>query len=398
MKKIIFILFSFCFLLSVILIAPAAGQKDEAEELSPETTAWLKSAALGDYASETFDEAALYEAAKMEGEVSVYSYSSRVFKFGPTFEEKYPGIKVKGFDIDSPEMVTKVLAEQNAKNYMADVIFIKDPSVVVHELLSRGLVFNYVPPDLKGLILKKYQEPLLVHHTSVDALIYNNEKLSAPPIDSLWDLTKDEWKGRFLFPDPQKMSEFVEVLAAIIENSAGMAAEYKRVFGKELVLSPGVENAGYEWILRTLNNDLVIMGSTNDVSNAVGLSDQANPPVGLTAFSRLRDKKKNPNLKFDVMYNVKPVIGVGTKVVICIANQAKHPNAAKLMIHWMMGDEKGGNGYAPYYVLGNFSVRNDVTPVKGSRSMEDLNLWLADPEFVWDEGQKILEFWVANLK
>ncbi len=383
---------------AIILIAPAVGQKEEAEGLSPETAAWLKSAALGDYASETFDEAALYEAAKIEGEVSVYSYSSRVFKFGPTFEEKYPGIKVNGFDIDSPEIVTKVLAEQNAKNYMADVIFIKDPSVVVHELLSRGLVFNYVPPDLKRLIAKDYQEPLLVHHTSVDALIYNNEKVSAPPIDSLWDLTKDEWKGRFLFPDPQKMSEFVEVLAAIIENSAGMAVEYKRVFGKELVLSPGVENAGYEWILRTLNNDLVIMGSTNDVSNAVGLSDQANPPVGLTAFSRLRDKGKNPNLKFDVMYNVKPVIGVATKVVMCIANQAKHPNAAKLMIHWMLGDEKGGNGYAPYYVLGNFSVRNDVTPVKGSRSMEDLNLWFADPEFVWDEGQKILEFWVANLK
>lgn len=140
------------------------------------------------------------------------------------------------------------------------------------------------------------------------------------------------------------------------------------------------------------------MASTNDVSNAIGLSDQANPPVGMTAFSRLRDKGKNPNLKFDVMYNIKPVIGVGTKVVICIANQAKHPNAAKLMIHWMMGDEKGGNGYAPYYVLGNFTVRNDVTPVKGSRSMEDLNLWFADPEFVWDEGQKILEFWVANLK
>lgn len=398
MKKIIFILFSFCFLFSIILIAPAVGQKEETEGLNPETVAWLKSAALGDYASETFDEAALYEAARMEGEVSVYSYSSRVFKFGPTFEEKYPGIKVNGFDIDSPEIVTKVLAEQNAKNYMADVIFIKDPSVVVHELLSRGLVFNYVPPDLKRLVAKDYQEPLLVHHTSVDALIYNNEKLSAPPIDSLWDLTKDEWRGRFLFPDPQKMSEFVEVLAAVIENSAVLAADYKRVFGKELVLSPGVENAGYEWILRVLNNDLVIMGSTNDVSNAVGLSDQANPPVGITAFSRIRDKGKNPNLKFDVMYNIKPVIGVGTKVVMCIANQAKHPNAAKLMINWMMGDEKGGNGYEPYYVLGNFSVRTDVPPVKGSRSMEELNLWFADPEFVWDEGQKILEFWVANLK
>lgn len=57
MKKIIVILLSLCFLLSVILIAPATGQKEEAEGLSPETIAWLKFAAFGDYTSETFYEA-----------------------------------------------------------------------------------------------------------------------------------------------------------------------------------------------------------------------------------------------------------------------------------------------------------------------------------------------------
>lgn len=310
-------------------------------------------------AEDKFDEASLYEAGKKEKEVNIYSYSSRVFKFGKTFEKKYPGIKVNGFDIDSPEMVTKVLAEQAAKNYVADVIFLKDPATVVHELYNRKFVFGYVPSDLKKLISERYRKPLLVHHASVDALIYNNEKVSAPPVDSLWDLTKAEWKGRFIFPDPLKMSEFVEVLGAIVAHSREMAAEYERVFGKKIKLSPRVENAGYEWILRILKNDLIIMGSTNDVAKAVGLSDQANPPVGFTAFSRLRDKKKNPKLKFDVMYDVKPVMGISTDVVIGIVNQAKHPNAAKLLIHWMMGDEKGGQGYAPYYVLGNFAVRTD---------------------------------------
>ncbi|MBA7678796.1 hypothetical protein ES703_87074 [subsurface metagenome] len=176
-----------------------------------------------------------------------------------------------------------------------------------------------------------------------------------------------------------------------------MEAEYKRVFGEKIKLSPGVENAGYEWILRILNNDLIIMGSTNDVAKAVGLSDQADSPVGWTAFSRLRDKEKNPNLKFTVMYDIKPVMGVSTDVVMAIVNQARHPNAAKLLIRWMMGDSKGGTGYAPYYVLGNFSVRDDVAPVKGSKKLSDLNYWASDPEYVWENGQKILEFWIANL-
>lgn len=353
---------------------------------------------LGALGGDTFDEASLYKAAQQEGEVNIYSYSSRVFKFGKTFEKKYPGIKVNGFDIDSPEIVTKVLAEQAAKNYVADVIFLKDPATVVHELYNRKLVFGYVPQDLTGLIPEQYQKPLLVHHASVDALIYNNEKMSAPPIKSLWDFTKKEWKGRFIFPDPQKMSEFTEVLAAIVMHANEMAAEYERVFGEKIKLSPGVENAGYEWILRILNNDLIIMGSTNSVAKAVGLSNQANPPVGFTAFSRLRDKKKNPNLKFDIIYDVKPVMGVSTDVVVGIVNQAKHPHAARLLIHWMMGDDKGSKGYSPYYTLGNFSVRTDVPPPKGSRKLSDLNLWQADRDFVWNNGQKVRDFWVSHLK
>ena len=349
-------------------------------------------------AAESFDEGALYQAAKKEGEVNIYSYSSRVFKFGKTFEAKYPGIKVNGFDMDSPEIVTKVLAEQAAKNYVADVLFLKDPATVIHELYDKKIVFNYVPPDLAGLIPAEYQQPLLVHHASVDALIYNNEKMSAPPIRSLWELAKPEWKGRVIFPDPQKMSEFVEVLATIVQHADAMAAEYAKVFGQPIKLSPGVENAGYEWILRVLNNDLIIQGSTNDVAKAVGLSDQADPPVGFTAYSRLRDKEKNPNLKFTVMVDVAPVMGIATDVVVAMVNQAQHPNAAKLLIHWMMGDEKGGQGYEPYFVLGNFPVRKDVPPPEGSAALSDLRLWQADPAYVWQNGQKVLDFWVAHLK
>ncbi|MBN2538782.1 MAG: ABC transporter substrate-binding protein [Deltaproteobacteria bacterium] len=348
--------------------------------------------------AETFDEEALYAAAKKEGEVNIYSYSSRVFKFGKTFEAKYPGVKVNGFDMDSPEIVTKVLAEQSAKNYVADVIFLKDPATVVNELYHKKLVYNYVPSDLVSLIPAMYREPLLVHHASVDALVYNDEKMSAFPIKSLWDLTTEAWKGRTILSDPQKMSEFVEVLATIVQHSDEMAADYKRVFGKEIVLSPGVENAGFEWILRLLNNDVIILGSTNSVSEAVGLSDQANPPVGLTAYSRLRDKEKNPNLKFDVITKVEPVMGVATEVVVAMVKGGAHPNAAKLLIHWMMGDAKGGEGYEPYFVLGNFAVRTDVPPPKGSMSLSELKLWKADADYVWNEGQKVLDFWVTHLK
>ena len=372
----------------------AGGKKEAADK--PAEDQWAMDAKVGKY-TDAFDEAALYEAAKAEGEVSIYSYSSRVFKFGPTFEEKYPGIKVNGYDIDSAEIITKVIAEQSAGNCEADIIFLKDGPTVENVLQKRGMVYSYVPSTMTDKVPEKYRVPFLVHHTSTQAIMYNNVKYDKPPVSSYWDLTTEKWRGRVLMPDPQKMSEYVEILSTVVMNADKMAAEYKRVFGEDIKLSPGIENAGYEWIYRMIKNDLVVMGSTNAVAKAVGLSDQDNPPVGLTSISRLRDKKKDPNLKFTYIEDMSPMMGFSTNVIMAVVNDAKHPNAAKLMINYMMGDDNAEGGYKPYQTVGNFSVRDDHPPVKGMKKLKELNMWEADSDFVWKEGQKILEFWVSNL-
>jgi iron(III) transport system substrate-binding protein len=376
---------------AIVALTVQAGPLQGQEE-------WLKKAGLGPYEPKTFDEKRLYETAKLEKEVNVYSYSSRVHQFGKTFEQQYPGIKVNGFDMDSAEIVTKILAEQRAGNHVADIIFLKDPSAVHHELLKKGYVVTYVPADLKPVLPERFQKPFLTHHASLDVLLYNTEAHPQAPVRSLWDLTKPDWKGKLQFPDPTKMTEFIEFLATIVQHSDDMAKEYQKVFGQPIVLTQGTPNAGYEWILQLLKNDAVIAGSTNDVSNAVGQPGQAAPPVGITAFSRLRDKEKNPKLAFDVAYDLQPVMGVATEVVIAIVNQAKHPNAAKLMVRWMMGDEKGGQGYKPYHVLGDIPTRTDQAPPPGSRSLQQLNVWMADPAFVWDHGLTIRDFWLGSLK
>ena len=363
-----------------------------------QTEEWLKKSGLGSYEAKSYDEKDLYDKAKLEKEVSIYSYSSRVHEFGKTFTQHYPGVKVNGFDMDSTEIVTKILAEQKAENFVADVIFLKDPAAVLHELMKKGYAFTYVPPDLKSVIPEKYHRPFLVHHVSLDALVYNTEVYKQSPIRSLWDLTKPERKSRVLFSDPVKMPEFIEFLSTIVQHSVEMAQDFERVFGKPIQLSKGVKNAGYEWILRILRNDVVIAGSTNDVSNAVGQPGQQKPPVGITAHSRLRDKEKNPKLAFDVAYDLQPAMGVATEVIIAIVNRAPHPQAAKLLIRWMMGDEKGGQGYKPYFVLGDIPVRTDQPAPGGSRKLKDLNVWSSDPQYVWDHGQEVRDFWLANLK
>jgi iron(III) transport system substrate-binding protein len=233
---------------------------------------------------------------------------------------------------------------------------------------------------------------------SLDVLVYNSEVNKQSPVRSLWDFTRPEWKSKVLFPDPSKMPEFIEFLSTIVQHSDEMGKEYQRVFGKPLKLSKDSKNAGYDWILQLLGNDAVIAGSTNDVSNAVGQPGQQRPPVGITALSRLRDKEKNPKLAFDVPYDLQPVMGVATEVVVAIVNRTQHPNAAKLLVRWMMGDEKGGQGYQPYFVLGDLPTRTDQPAPKGSRLLKQLNVWTADPQYVWTHGQGIRDFWLSSLK
>jgi len=384
------------FIAGTILLVGATLVAIGAPKYPPETETWLKEARLGPYQEKEFNIPELYEKAKREKEINIYSYSSRVFKFAKTFEKQYPGIKVNGFDMDTSEIVTKVLAEQQARNYVADVVFMKDPATAIHELLERGYIFNYTPQDLEKVLPEKYKRPILINHFGMRVLVYNTESHKEVPVDSLWDLTRPEWKGRVLFPDPIKMPEQIEYLATIVQHSDEMAKEYEREFGKPIKLSPGIKNAGYEWIKRLLENDVIIAGSTNDVSNAVGKAGQKNPPIGITAMSRLRDKEKDPKLVFDVAYNIRPVVGIATPSVIAIPNKAPHPNAAKLLIRWIMGDEKGGQGYKPYFVVGDIPARTDQPNPPKAKAIE--RRWDVDPDFVWKHGREVMDFWLAHLR
>ncbi len=186
---------------------------------------WLRDAQLGPYAEPRFDETALYRQARQEGSVTVYSYSSRIAVVARTFEQRYPGIKVNWFDIDGAEILTKVLAEQRARNYLADVIFLIGMPELVHLLAPRGMVVNYVPPDLVTKIPRRYREPFLSHQLNFRVVYYNPERSATPPVDNLWDLTQPEWRGRVLFPDPLKLPEFLAYRvgggAALLDPGAG---------------------------------------------------------------------------------------------------------------------------------------------------------------------------------
>ena len=80
----------------------------------------------------THDE--LVEAAKAEGTLTVYTYSSRTTKIGDAFTALY-GIPVEVTQLKDTEMIEKVSKEAAANLDAADVVFCQDGSRVITELV-----------------------------------------------------------------------------------------------------------------------------------------------------------------------------------------------------------------------------------------------------------------------
>lgn len=382
--------------------APAKPTEDPAlKGLTDAQKKWAQNAQVGPYAPKTQDWAAIETAAKKEGTVVVYSASSRVADYGKTFEAAYPGIKVEGYDIAAMEVVTKLRQEQQSGVYTADVIFSGDAPTYYNEMVNppTKYLWNFVPQELEAVIDPEFRNPLLIHHFSLSVWIYNNQVYKEPPIKNIWDITKPEWKGRIVLADPQKSAGNLNTLAAYTQNPEAMAKAYETAFGKPIKLDAGVPDAAYQWIKDLIKNEPVLTSSSGDAAKAAGTKGQKTPPIAMTSYSKIRDVIKG-DLSFDVMWGMQPVIGAYDDFIVAIANQAPHPNAAKLMVRWVMGDEKGGKGYAPYFVPGDPSPRKDMADPKGATPWAQLQklMWRTDNTYVYNNAIKVRDFWIANLK
>jgi len=366
---------------------------------------WLKKAALGKFAPATQDWKAIEAAARKEGKVVIYSVSSRIFKLQKKFKKKY-GVEIVGHDIASSIQLEKFRREHKAKIYKVDVIFNNATPLMRNEFLSRKMLWNFVPSSVAGKLTKAEKEPFLVQRWSSRVLFYNGTKYpGGAPIDSLWDLTRKEWKGRFLMPNPLESAVQANVIQTILAHPKEMAAEYKRKFGKPIKFSKKVKkatkknpllgkpDAAKEWLYRMLQNQPTFLRSTTKIFKNVGSTKQKNPPVGITTFSKIRKNKKGKR-NAQPAYDVKPVFGVSYPTVLAVADRAPHPNAAKLLIRYMMED-----GFKAWNVHGDYAARSDqaAKQVKkfGIPPFEKLNLWPIDPTYVYDNKYTYLSLFLA---
>ena len=318
--------------------------------------------------------------AQAEGSVTVYSFTSRIGKVEAAFEAAYPGIDLQGFDISSTEQIARLSAEAQAGVTNADVVYISDAPVVLQSLLAPGIITPYVPPRMSDRVPSEFQSPLLAQRLSTKVLMYNEEaNPDGAPVDSLWDLTREEWEGRVLMVDPLQRGDYLDLMTEIVLRSDEMAEAYAAEFGESIDLA-GANNAGEKFIIDLFANDVILVSSTDDVNAAVGALGQDNPPVGFTSYSDRRDNEEE-GWALQVANDVTPAPGIIFPAVLALSAEPNNPAAARLVIDFLMGDESetGGPGLAPFYVAGDYVTRTDIPPHPDAVPLDAFAAWRVAP-------------------
>lgn len=369
-------------ILACLIVLPGAPAADDSR------TEWLKKSRLGPYSQATQDWSAIEAAARKEGKVVIFSVSSRIFKIQKDFKEKY-GVEIEGYDIHSDEQIEKFTREHKSGLHKTDVLFNNATSTLYGKLLPKKMIWNFVPDTVAPLLDDNEKEPFLVQRWSSRVFIYNTAlNPGGPPVDNIWDLTRKEWKNKVMSPAATG-SAMANTFQTILRRPKEMAAAYEKEFGKPVRLSSGMKNASEEWMLRFMKNAVVI-DSTTKIFKGVADVKQNNPPMGITTFSKLRGNKKGV-YESSPVYGMEPIFGVGYPTVLVICDQAPHPNAAKLLIRYMMDQ-----GLWPWSVLGDYAARSDMEAQQVKKfnvpPYSKLKIWNADPEYIYDTSYDYMQF------
>ena len=356
-----------------------------------QTSEWAKKVEL--YKDETPEE--LYEKAKKEGNIVVYSISARMKKVKESFEKQYPGVTLEVYNLPTNEVLEKISREYDSGIRAADVIHIKDQDGSLYlDYVQKGKFHNYKPADIIKHIDPKYCQRAMPFYMELNEWFYNDEAYpDGPPITSWWDLTKPEWKGRVLVTNPLDNHSHMCIYVGLVLDADALADDYKRVFGEEITLH-GTENAGYEFLKRFMENDPVFISSSSEMVEAVGTRGQERPPLAYASSSKMRERKEK-GYALQVVSQIKPHTGLSGLNTLYVVNEAPHPAGAKLLIRWLMGEADGkGEGFKPFNTIGGWPLRDDVKAVDPI-PLSDINIQDIDKTEIYYKLRDVSDFWLS---
>lgn len=310
--------------------------------------------------------------------------------------EKYPGLECVPFDISTNDLLEKVTREYEAGSPTADVVHIKDQDGSMYlQYVANKIFYNYKPADIFAHIDPLYTETTTPLYIELTQLFYNTEAYpDGSPVTNLWQLTEPQWKGKIMMQNPLDNLAWGSWITGFCvgDEPQRLADAYKELYGEDLVLSDGCENAGFEFLKRLHANNPIFTASSDEIAESVGTPGQSDPPVGFCASSKLRKAADNGWVFAPV--NLVPDTGIPAVNTLYIVEGSDHPSAAKLLVRFMMGGVDGDtSGYAPFNTLGGWPVRDDLEPAEGSTPFAEINVAPFDANEMYYNYNTVRDFW-----
>jgi iron(III) transport system substrate-binding protein len=378
--------------------APAA-EAPTAEPVSELTPAeeWAKANGVGPYQPAEEDWAAVEAAAKEEGEVIVYANSSKFEKLLDAWNALYPDIALGGGDTD--DIAVKMQAEQEAGNVVGDVWFNSDGHLLYGEFAPNQWLWSYLPPGVVETEVTA-DRPFALSRRSVDVIGYNNEiHPDGCPLTNWWQLTEPELKGKFYMEDPIADPSTTAKISLIVQHADEMAAAYQELYGRDWTTDEAygddIPNAGYLFLRKLAQNEPGIQPGGDEVDAAfatVGMDPAVEPGYGWTGWSSYEDTLDGA-LAMAPCTGLKPVMGILKANYLAIANNAPHPNAAKLFIKFALSQE----GFDPWNKMGTYPAVEGLTAAEGMPPRDKVALWPSDDLFGYQNASQIRDFWAVSL-
>ncbi len=310
---------------------------------------------------------ALVEAAKKEGTVVWYSgmiINQIIRPIAEAFEAKYPGVKVQYSRAAGSDNALKIMNEARARRPLADMV---DGSTAFNALVDTGLIAEFRPvesqrypadrKDPKGL----WSSANVYYYTAA----YNTNLVPAAEAPQTFDdLLNPKWKGRMAWTYDLTVGGppgFIHNILTIKGQEKGMA--WLREFAKQ---GPVVIPAAQRVVL-----DKAISGEY---------------PIALMTLSYHSTISAAKGAPIQWLKMPPMIMSVNTFSVL---KSAPHPNAARLLIEFLLSEEgqkiMAANDYMPadpnipikdptlQPEHGNFAV----TAVSPEEQKEKLATWTA---------------------
>jgi iron(III) transport system substrate-binding protein len=295
----------FAMMVVVLMVIVGCGQSaSTAGNQTPQTT---------DKPVESPKSDSIEKLAKTEGKVVVYATGgSTAESVIPSFQKKYPGIEVQVVTLRGPEMSTRVDAEYASGKHVVDIIFTGPGSMLAFRNQDRFL--KWEPKDTDK-IFDGANDPKGYYwgtYLNIYGMVVNTDILKEDVPKKWKDLVDPRYKGKILLDDPRTQGG-----------------------GQFFAIGASKEpNLGWDY-LKSLKSQVAFNRDRNESPRMVARGEYA-----VYAPQAVNDEITNVIKSGAPVKLIFPEDGaIYIPVQSGVLNKAPHPNAAKLLIEYMLSEE-----------------------------------------------------------